>query len=325
VVAARLIGRRLPGPTYAYPLLAGTVALGVQLDGVAQTAPYYLSYYSPLMGGTVGATDSMMVGWGEGFDQIAGYLNDQPNPGEIVVSTEAWRTPLGYFLEGDARFAAFVDDPGGLFRWATSDYYLLSITPLTRNGVWPDLLELIAQKTPVLTVTLNGLDYALLYDIRDDPMPAYLENGDTGMVDIVGAGRLVASGRNQEDSIVRGATVREVLYFDQLDPGREGQLGIRMRVTDAQGSVVFESDGPLILAEPIRHGLWWTEQPIQIPADSLPGTHRVEMQLYDLTTGDPLPAFSNRLGERMGSWLTVSTFYIYETNLDLNDAEQSAP
>ncbi len=325
LVAARLIGKRLPGPTVAYPLLAAILALGIQLDGVARTAPYYLSYYSPLMGGTVAATDSMMVGWGEGFDQVAAYLNAQPNPGNIVVSTEAWRTPLGYFFDGDARFAAFVDDPGGLFRWAASDYYLLYITPLTRNGVWPELLALVEQKTPVFTVALNGLDYAYLYDIRDDPMPDYLETGDTGMIDIIGAGRLVASGRNQEDSIVRGATVRVMLYFDQLDPGMAGTVGIRMRVRDAQGATVFASDGPLSLSEPIRHGLWWAELPIQIPADTLPGTHRVEMQLYDLATGDPLPAFSNRLGERMAPWLTVSTFYIYETNLDLNEAEQSAP
>ena len=55
LVAARLIGKRLPGPTYAYPLLAGILAFGIQLNGVAQTAPYYLSYYSPLMGGTVKA------------------------------------------------------------------------------------------------------------------------------------------------------------------------------------------------------------------------------------------------------------------------------
>lgn len=322
LVAARLVGRRLPGPTVAYSLLAGVLAVGVQLDGVAQTAPYYLPYYSPLMGGTVEAPDSMMVGWGEGFDQVADYLNAEPNADDLVVSTEAWRTPLQYFLEGDARFAAFVDDPGGLFRWASSDYYLLSITPLSRNGVWPDLLELIEQKTPVLTVTLNGLDYAWLYDIRDDPIPAYLENGETGMVDIVGAGRLVASGRNQEDSIVRGATVREVLYFDQLDPGMTGNVGIRMRVLDPEGTVVFASDGPLVLSEPIRHGLWWTEQPIQIPADTLPGTHRVEMQLYDLATGELLPGFSNNLGERMAPWLTVSTFYIYAENLDLNEAEQ---
>jgi hypothetical protein len=320
--AARLIGRRLPGPAVAYPLLAGILAIGIQLSGVAQTAPYYLSYYSPLMGGTAEAPASMMVGWGEGFDQVADYLNAQPDAGDSVVSTEACRTPLSYFLDGDARFAAFVDDPGGLFRWASSDYYLLYVTPLTRNGVWPDLLKLIQQKTPVLTVTLNGLDYARLYDIRDDPIPAYLETGDTGMIDIIGAARLVASGRNKEDSIVRSATIRETLYFDRLDPELDSSVGIRMRVVDAQGDIVWHSEGPLTLQPPIRHGLWWVDQPIQIPPDTLPGSHRVEMQLYDLATGDPLPAFSNRLGERMGAWLTVDTFYIYETNLDLNEASE---
>lgn len=322
LVGARLIGRRLPGPTAAYPLLAGILAVGIQLSGVAQTAPYYLPYYSPLMGGTVKATDAMMVGWGEGFDQVADYLNAQPDGANLVVSTEAWRSPLGYFLDGDARFAAFVDDPGGLFRWASSDYYLLYVTPLTRNGIWPDLLAEIEQKTPVLTVDLNGLDYARLYDIRDDPIPTYLEIGDTGMIDITGAGRLVASGRNREDSIVRGATIREILYFDRLDPGVNTSVGIRTRVVDAQGNLLEQTEGPLQLSLPVRHGLWTAEQPIAIPSDTLPGTHRVEMQLYDLETGAPLPAFSNGLGERMGSWLLIDTFYIYETNLDLDEATQ---
>jgi hypothetical protein len=133
---------------------------------------------------------------------------------------------------------------------------------------------------------------------------------------------LVASGRNREDSIVRGAIIRETLYFDQLDPELDGSVGIRMRVVDAQGDIVWQSEGPLQLSAPIRHGLWWVEQPIQIPADTLPGSHRVEMQLYDLATGAPLPAFSNRLGERLSAWLTVDTFYIYETNLDLNEASE---
>ncbi|MEZ4504476.1 MAG: hypothetical protein R2848_01150 [Thermomicrobiales bacterium] len=32
-------GGRLPGPTVAYSLLAGILAVGVQLDGIAQTGP----------------------------------------------------------------------------------------------------------------------------------------------------------------------------------------------------------------------------------------------------------------------------------------------
>lgn len=321
LAAARLLGKRLPGPAYAYPVLVAVFAIGIQLAGVAANGPYYLSYYSPLMGNTASATTSMMVGWGEGFDQVADWLNAQPNAEDLVVSTEAWRSPLSYFLDGSARFAAFVDDPGGIFRWASSDYYLLYVTPLTRNGIWPDLLRMVESRTPDFTVTLNGLDYARLYDIRDDPIPAYLEHGATGMVDFPGRGRLVAAGRNAEDSIVRGATFRETLYFDQLDPGVGESTGIRLRVVDAESDVIWQSEGPLRLEPPVRHGLWSVDQPIGVPASLQPGTHRVELQLYDLVTGKPLPGFSNLLGEPMGQWVLIDTFYIFETNLDLNEPE----
>ncbi len=321
LMSARLIGKRLPGPTVAWPLLASILAVGIQLSGVAQTAPYYLSYYSPLMGGTAEATSAMMVGWGEGFDQVADYLNAQPDASDLVVATEAWRTPLSYFLDGRARFAAFVDDPGGIFRWASADYYLLSVTPLTRNGIWPDLLKSIEPRTPLLTVTLNGLDYAELYDIHDDPIPAYLENGPTGIVVIPGMGRLVAAGRDVEDSVVRGQTVRETLYWDQLEPAIGDVAGIRMRVVDSSGTALWQSAGPLDLQSPVRHGLWWVDQPIQIPAGIPPGAYRVELQLFDPVTGNALPAFSNDLGERLPQWIMIDTFYIYEANLDLDDPE----
>jgi hypothetical protein len=173
----------------------------------------------------------------------------------------------------------------------------------------------------VQTITLNGLVYSELYDIRDDPIPAYLEYGPTGMVDIPGAGRLVAAGRNAEDSIVRGSTMRETLYWDRLDPGLDGTTGIRMQVVDSSWQVVWQDDGPLRLEPPVRHHLWWVDQPIQIPAAIPPGTYHVQMQLYDLTSGITLPAFSNYLGERLGDWITVDTFYIYETNLDLDNPE----
>lgn len=324
LMTARLLGKRLPGPSNAWPLLAATLAVGIQFSGVAQTSPYYLSYYNPLMGGTANATDAMMVGWGEGFDQIADYLNTQPDADHLVVATEAWRTPLAYFLDGHAQFAAFIDDPGGIFRWASSDYYLLSVTPLTRNGIWPDLLRMIEQKTPVLTVTLNGLDYASLYDIRDDLIPAYLENGATGMVDFPGVGRLVASGRNIEDSVVRGGTIREVLSWDRLAVNTD-TVGMRMQVIDSAGSVLWQTETPLHFAPPIRHDLWTSEQPIEIPVATPPDMYRVQIQLFDLATGKPLSAFSNLLGERLGAWSTVDTFYIYETDLDLDALELPSP
>lgn len=325
LIAARLLGRRLPGPAGTYPLIVAAAAIGIQFSGIVRTTPYELAYYSPLMGGTANATSAMMVGWGEGFDQVADYLNALPEADRIVVATEAWRTPSSYFLEGDARFAAFVDDPGGIFRWASSDFYLLSVTPLTRNGIWPDLLAEMSSRTPVLTVTIAGLEYARLYDIRDDPIPAYLETGDTGMVDLPGVGRLVAAGRHRDDGIVRGATIREVLSFDRLTEVGTGEIGIRLRLVGPDGAVVAESDTPLQLTPPVRHDLWTADVPIEIPAQIAPGGYRVQFQLYDIATGAAVPALSHRLGERLPRWVTVDAFYIFESNLDLDDPEPPAP
>ena len=48
--------------------------LGLSLIAVR---PYPLSYYNPLLGGGATASRWLLVGWGEGLDQVAVYLNAQ--------------------------------------------------------------------------------------------------------------------------------------------------------------------------------------------------------------------------------------------------------
>ena len=47
--------------------------------------PYYFTYYNPLVGGSRTAPDVMTVGWGEGLDAAARWLNQQPNSAELCV------------------------------------------------------------------------------------------------------------------------------------------------------------------------------------------------------------------------------------------------
>ncbi len=54
-------------------ILAGAVL--VQAAGSISTFPYYFSYYNPLMGGSQKAPQVMQIGWGEGLDEAACYLN----------------------------------------------------------------------------------------------------------------------------------------------------------------------------------------------------------------------------------------------------------
>ena len=58
-----------------------------QLALVLPTRPYFLSYYNPALGGGRTATQVLLVGWGEGLDRAAAYLNTKPNAQDLLVSS----------------------------------------------------------------------------------------------------------------------------------------------------------------------------------------------------------------------------------------------
>ena len=57
-----------------------------QMLGVLQTAPYYMNYYNPLLGGDRTAPGVMMIGRGEGLDLAAHYLNRLPDARNLPCS-----------------------------------------------------------------------------------------------------------------------------------------------------------------------------------------------------------------------------------------------
>ena len=53
---------------------------------------YPLAYYSPLLGGGSFAEELILVGWGEGLDQVGAWIDAQPRPlGEPTVATSYHR------------------------------------------------------------------------------------------------------------------------------------------------------------------------------------------------------------------------------------------
>lgn len=70
--------------------VAAMLILATNIAGIIQNYPYGLSYYNPLLGGAAGARADMMLGWGEGLDQIGDAINDLPDAAEVRVATTAW-------------------------------------------------------------------------------------------------------------------------------------------------------------------------------------------------------------------------------------------
>ncbi|HJW89443.1 MAG TPA: hypothetical protein VJ436_02255 [Anaerolineales bacterium] len=162
--ASWLAGRS--GRRYYQYLLLGILGVAVVLQAALalQTYPYYLSYYNPLLGGGERAPEVMMIGWGEGLDQAARYLNAKPQARELKVM--AWYPDgvFSYFFAGQTVHAEPEwEQTEALLR--QSDYVVTYIHQWQRGLPFPEMLELLAQQVPEHTISLNGIEYVRIYDI----------------------------------------------------------------------------------------------------------------------------------------------------------------
>jgi hypothetical protein len=125
--------------------------------------PYNFSYYAPALGGGPAAARLMIVGWGEGLDQAARWLNTQPDAHNLDVV--AWySTTFEPFFNGHAIYK--IDEekisrtpkPG-----LAADYVILYINQVQRELPSAGALQFFQANPPAHIVTLNGLDYAWIY------------------------------------------------------------------------------------------------------------------------------------------------------------------
>jgi len=159
----------------AAPILL-LVALLPQAAGLISSYPYYFTYYNPILGGMPRAREVMMIGWGEGLDQAARFLNSQPGAAERQVATGVWTTTFSYFYKGPIVSTRFWPGEGVLEHWVDSDYYVLYINEKQRQKIPPELADYLNTLQPVHVIRLHGVDYVYIYDIRDLPLPEFLNS-----------------------------------------------------------------------------------------------------------------------------------------------------
>ena len=149
-------------------LLLGAVVL-VQLAGIWQAYPYYLDYYNPLLGGPKKAVNVMMVGWGEGLDQAARYLNQKPNAEAMKVISWSADGCFSYFFKGSA---ATIDYDMGISDLRRADYVVLYLNQWQRQAPTPEFLAYFERFSPEYVVRIGGLEYARVYNMSQAPPEA---------------------------------------------------------------------------------------------------------------------------------------------------------
>jgi hypothetical protein len=213
-------------------LVPGIVAL--QLLFVLPYHPYYFTYYSPLMGGGQTAVKTIIVGWGEGLDQAAAWLNQQPDAQQLQVV--AWySTTFEPFFEGQAIYKieeekiSRTPKPG-----LAADYVVFYVNQIQRQIPSAGALQFFRAEPPVHTITLNGTDYAWIYPSLQMQHVIAAESRLVGQAELQGF-NLWDDARRPVTSLAPDRTTTVELYWEWQGKVPDEPIGLAL--VDGQGNI----------------------------------------------------------------------------------------
>jgi hypothetical protein len=143
------------------------ILLLLQAGHIMSYHPHYLAYYNPLFGGPPRAVQVLPMGWGEGMDLAARYLNQKEDAAYLRVAT--WGIP------GFAPLFKGQTEELTEHNLATADYAVLYISDVQQES--PGTATLYGQQQPEHVAQIHGVDYAWIYpNVHYGELIAYLES-----------------------------------------------------------------------------------------------------------------------------------------------------
>jgi 4-amino-4-deoxy-L-arabinose transferase-like glycosyltransferase len=277
--------------TWLLPLLL----LVVQAAFVLPTAPYYFSFYNPLLGGGQAASRVMQVGWGEGLNEAAAYLNTLPNAESLKV-VSWYSTTFEPYFEGHAIYK--IDDdkisrspkPG-----LAADYVVFYINQTQRLLPSEGALQFFkTAASPVYTVTLNGLDYAWIYP------SASLQHVFAGEVRLVGQAELLGYNLTDEAHQPVASAYPESVVLLSLFWEWQGQAADdKLRISLVDDNLQTRGYGnPIETIAPVPRAEWQDGMVVRddfalvIFPDTPPGEYRLAAWIERPATGETVGVFN---------------------------------
>ena len=159
-------------------LMPGLVA--IQALFTVTSYPYVLTYYNPLLGGFERASRQVPVGWGEGLEQAAAWLNAQPNAKELRVS--AW---YGDMVQPylDSQMVSFSSSGKGQL---SADYVIFYLNQVQRQNPNPALLDYFARRGAAYVVEQDSRPLAWIYDAPAMQVEVSKNNEIEGRAEMMG-------------------------------------------------------------------------------------------------------------------------------------------
>lgn len=236
--------------------------------------PYYLTYYNPLTGGSRTAPSVLFVGWGEGLDQAARWLNEQPDAKNLRVVSWYGNGPLSYFLSSREPVASFWSPDF----WFDTDYAVVYVNQWQRRIPAPEAADFFANRTPAHTVTAGGLELARIYDLHGVTPPDFTGLYTASAADLTDQLRLAAYALGSH-TFLSGDRFTIRLYWKRLTPMTPGST-VTIRLIAPNEAEVARSEHPLA-SDWSPNGILPDEHELTIPGDAASGDYRLMLGLPD--------------------------------------------
>ncbi|MCL4300506.1 MAG: glycosyltransferase family 39 protein [Anaerolineae bacterium] len=151
------------------PLMFAVLLLMAAFIILLPYAPYYFTYFNPLLGGSFSAPHLVKIGWGEGLDQVGRFLQRESTFRGSRVGT-AYASTVAPFFEGNLSAVTKTD----------RDYLVLYLKQVQSGEPSPAFIRYFEQTGSLFSVKLNGIHYADVYGgppLQTVPPGPHAENG----------------------------------------------------------------------------------------------------------------------------------------------------
>ncbi|MFL5800597.1 MAG: glycosyltransferase family 39 protein [Roseiflexaceae bacterium] len=252
-------------------MLLGVVSL-VALANAAWWHPYGIAYYDPLLGGAQAGASTFLTGWGEGLDQVAAWLNQQPDITGVVTASTSTVTLRPYLRRG-----VQADTPEGTLP-DHAGYVVVYIRHAQQGGLWPPFDQFYQHATPLQTIRIHGITYAWIYQVP--PTVEQLRPAAFGTA-------ISLYGFDLDGLVQRGGSFTLKLTWEALQrPSHDYTLFAHLIGPD--GRRYAQADVPYTTSRWQPGRFVTTELPLDLPKNAPGGIYRLFIGLYDPDSGQRL-------------------------------------
>src|SRR6266545_5803961 len=274
ILAAAGLMSLFAGGTGRSRLAPGACAVLGVVAGVnaASWHPYGIAAFNQLLGGASAGAQTFLVGWGEGLEQAADWLNAQPNIDNTLVATTL-KEPLGYYLRPGTRVMLPQRDIP-----AKTSYLVVYIRNVQEAPPEFPFDQFYGRVAPVHVVEIHGVPYAWIYQVAPPvAQPAPADFGDLLHLQ----GFALAPRRGE-------AGVYDLQLFWETLNSTATDYAAFVHVIGPNGQRYAQIDPRVPTSRLGTQRYITTNLPLRLPPDAPAGTYQLVLGLYDPTSGQRL-------------------------------------